>query len=364
MRSTVSVVYCDNYDPQNVYEAVSRALNALGGVGNFVSQGEKILVKPNFLTPASPDKPITTHPSVINAVTRILAEGGYSFKCGDSPGFGSCETAFEKLGLDKACIAPMDRAVRKNGFLLASDAAEVDAIIGVCKMKTHMLEKVTGAVKNMYGLIYGKNKALGHVSYPNAVNFARMLARLHKATPQRLHIMDGIVAMEGNGPASGTPVAMNVILASADPVALDAVFCRLIALDPRLVPTNTCGARGGIGTYREEEIDILFEGEPTGAEELFARFGKADFDVRREKEAPTMLGMMSRVTGRLGNRPRIDPAKCLKCGVCVEHCPVEGHAVRFANGRDQVPVYDYKKCIRCYCCQEICPGHAIYSGRK
>lgn len=364
MKSTVSVVWCDSYDEQNVYEAVRRAVDALGGIGEYVSAGERVLVKPNFLCAATAEKNVTTHPAVIKAVTRLLAEGGFNFKCGDSPGYGSCEAAFEKLGLDKSCIAPMNRGVTRDRFVFAADVLDADAIIGVSKMKTHMLEKITGAVKNMYGLIYGKNKALGHVSYPNAVSFAKMLTRLHKATPQRLHIMDGIIAMEGNGPASGTPVKMNLVLASADPVALDTVFCHLVYLNPLFVPTNTCGYRGGIGTYRDEDIGILFEGEPITAEELTKRYGKPDFDVRREKEAPTLLGMMSRITGKIGNRPHIDASKCLKCGVCVEHCPVEGHAVNFVKGRDHVPQYDYKKCIRCYCCQEICPGHAIYSGKK
>ena len=62
---------------------------------------------------------------------------------------------------------------------------------------------------------------------------------------------------------------------------------------------------------------------------------------------------------RLARRPVIDTSKCVKCGICVNHCPVPGKAVEFKNGKDNPPVYDYKKCIRCYCCQEMCPKHAI-----
>lgn len=364
MTSTVSLSFCDSYDEEKVYEAVKNAVDCLGGLDKFVSKDERILLKPNFLYPASVDKCITTNPSVIRAAIRLLSEGGYDFMCGDSPANGTCDSAFEKLGLDKSHIAHMDHGVQKGEFIFASDVVEADAIIGLCKMKTHALERITGAVKNMYGLIYSRNKAKGHVSHPSASSFAKMLVAIHKATPQRLHIMDGIVAMEGNGPASGTPVNMNLILASPDPVALDTVFCYLINLDPKLVPTNSCGYVDGLGTYREDEIEILLNGEKITAGELARRYGKADFDVQRETDRRSVLSIWSNITGRFGNRPRIDESKCVKCGVCVEHCPVEGHALSFKKGKAHPPVYDYTKCIRCYCCQELCPSHAIYAGRK
>jgi len=364
MNSKVSLVFCDSYDETKVYDAVKSAIEYLGGIESFVSKDEKILVKPNFLYASTPDKCITTHPSVIKAVNRILTDAGYSFKCGDSPANGTCEAAFEKLGLDKSCIATMDAGVQKDQFFFASDVLEADAIIGVCKMKTHALERITGAVKNMYGLICGGKKALGHVSYPSASSFAKMLVDIHKATPQRLHIMDAVVAMEGNGPASGTPVQMNMIIASSDPVALDTVFCYLINLDPALVPTNSYGYVEGLGTYKENEIEILLDGKPISAGELASKYGKADFDVQRETDKLSVLSLWSHITGSFGKRPRIDADKCVKCGVCVDHCPVEGRAVVFKNGRDNPPKYDYTKCIRCYCCQEICPAHAIYTGKK
>lgn len=364
MKSKVSIVYCDSYDEEKVYDAVKKAIAFLGGLEQFIAKDEKILVKPNFLYPAPPEKCITTHPSVIKAVIRLLNEGEYTFKCGDSPANGTCDSAFEKLGLDKSCIAPMNQGKQSGSYYFSTDVLEADAIIGVCKMKTHALERITGAVKNMYGLICGKSKALGHVSSPSAVSFAKMLTGIHKATPQRLHIMDAVMAMEGNGPASGTPVPMNLILVSADPVALDTAFCYLIHLNPRLVPTNTCGYTEGLGTYKEDEIELLLDGMVVSAKELSDRYGKADFEVQRGKESFSFLNVLSRFSGKFGDRPLIDRTKCVKCGVCVEHCPVEGHAIRFSKGREHIPQYDYSKCIRCYCCQEICPSHAIYTGKR
>lgn len=373
----VSIVICESYEKESVFQAVRAAVDALGGIEMFVKSGEKILVKPNFLYPSEAEKAVTTHPAVITAVLRLLREAGMgSVKVGDSPGGGSCRAAFEKLAYTEqdlygAQIADMDKEVltpTPNGrvakeMYFTAEVTEADAIIGVCKMKTHALERITGAIKNMYGLICGFRKAAGHVKYPSAAEFAKMLVDIHTATPQRLHIMDGIVAMEGNGPASGTPVQMNMILASPDPVALDTVFCRLVHLKPGEVPTNVMGSVAGLGTMNEREIEILLnEGsgpEACSMDALVERYGKPDFDVMRGNgKSRTVLGFLSGLA-RGGRKPVIDAQKCVKCGVCVEHCPVEGKGVSFKNGENEPPVYDYKKCIRCYCCQELCPQHAI-----
>ena len=133
------------------------------------------------------------------------------------------------------------------------------------------------------------------------------------------------------------------------------------------VPTNSQGYRMGIGTDREDEIDIVLCDEkgsrPITKEELFEKYGNGAFDVGREKPKKTFLMKYSGFMTKIARRPVIDKDKCVKCGVCVEHCPVPGKAVSFKNGKDKPPVYDYKKCIRCYCCQEMCPRHAIKAKR-
>ncbi|MBR4816552.1 MAG: 4Fe-4S binding protein, partial [Lachnospiraceae bacterium] len=156
---------------------------------------------------------------------------------------------------------------------------------------------------------------------------------------------------------------MNVILISEDPVALDTVYCYLVNLDPEVVPTNSQGCHMGIGTDKEEEIDIVLcdqnEAKTITKKELFDKYGNGTFDVGREKPKKTFLMKYSGFMTKLARRPVIDEDECVKCGVCVDHCPVPGKAVDFKNGKQQPPVYDYKKCIRCYCCQEMCPRHAI-----
>ncbi len=376
-KSKVVVVPCSSYDEEKVYNAIEIGLAALGGIGKFCSVSEKILVKPNFLYAANAEKSVTTHPSVINAFLKFLQDKGYvRVMIGDSPARDSCEKVLRTLGVNPelygAQVAhmykeervefPEGKAARR--FYFAKDVIEAEAIVGLCKMKTHALERITGAVKNMYGLICGRRKAAGHVLYPDAMRFAKMLADIHSCVKPRLHIMDGIIAMEGNGPSSGDSIYMGVMLFSADPVALDSVFCRLIKLNPILVPTNTKGAAAGIGHFKADEIEIVLADEasaptPISSAELFKKFGKADFKVQREADKFSILSLWSRVNAPRRRKPVIDEKKCICCGVCVEHCPVEGKAVSFECGKNHVPVFDYDKCIRCYCCQELCPKHAI-----
>lgn len=213
----VVLVPCSNYESEQVYQCLGAGIQQLGGMEKLIDKKEKILVKPNFLSAALPEKAVTTHPAVLEGLFRILCEEGYlQVQYGDSPGHGSCQAAAGKIDLESVAEkygirrANMEEEVftsfpegrTAKEFYFAKGVTEADTIINVCKMKTHALERVTGAVKNVYGFICGARKAAGHVKYPNASVFARMLADIHRCTDIRLHIMDGITAMEGNGPGS------------------------------------------------------------------------------------------------------------------------------------------------------------------
>lgn len=383
-ESEVAVVYCPDYDEQRVYEALKAGIDALGGIQRFVPLNDSILVKPNFLSASEPEKAVITHPSVIKAMLRILSENGYkNVCCGDSPGHGSPEAAAEKINLDivyaKYGVESADMSTEVSfsfeegmtakHFWFTKAAAECDAVINLCKMKTHALERITGCVKNVYGLICGYRKAQGHVQYPNDSIFARMLCDIHRARNICLNVMDGITAMEGNGPGSGTPADMNVLIVSDDPVAADSVFCRLVNLDPQTVPTNVQGKAMGTGVYDYDDIKIIEvrdgKAQVTDPDTLFEKYGKSDFDVDRTGSKKTFLSRFSDVATRFSRKPYIDRDKCIGCGICENHCPVAGKAVFLKNGKGNPPVYDYRKCIRCYCCQEMCPENAIkVKGRK
>ena len=419
-KSKVIVLSCDSYEEERIYTLLKRGLKELGGIGALINKEEKILLKPNLLKKAEVEKAVITHPVVVGAFARILREAGYeNIVLADSCGHGTTKQVIQGTGMDtyleKYQIPAIDYTkgvhvenpdgIQAREFILPKELLEADCVISLSKMKTHALERITGAVKNSYGFIYGKNKAIGHTKYPSADSFARMLIDLNQYVKPRLYIMDGITAMEGNGPGSGDPTAMNVILMSTDPVAMDSVFARLVYLKPEMVPTNYHGEKMGLGNCKEENIEVVVvkensqisverddgneaqknnkitvakkqcENADISADEnqsdiniscniipmeaLIEQYGNPHFNVDRTKVRSNIWTKLAKALNIFQKKPYIEPDKCVRCGICVNSCPVPGKAVDFRNGKNHPPVYDYKKCIRCFCCQEMCPKKAI-----
>jgi ferredoxin len=160
---------------------------------------------------------------------------------------------------------------------------------------------------------------------------------------------------------------MYAILASTDPVALDAVFCRLIYLDPQLVATNTACMEAGVGTWDEEHISVLLGGVPMQREgtvitedELEIKYAQKDFNVQRGVDFRGELRMMRFFRGFIEKKPVVIASKCVGCGICEQTCPLEDKAITvLQSGNARIAAYDYTKCIKCYCCQEMCPKQAI-----
>jgi len=367
MKSKVALVQCGSYEPDEVRQAVSKGLELIGGAGAFVKPGEKILLKVNLLVGDFPEKCVNTHPNVFRAVAELFADEGAILQYGDSPGHGTPLAAAKKSGIAEAAKElNIELADFKDGrevffeegnqnkkFFIANGILDSDGVISLPKMKTHGLERFTGAVKNQFGCVVGIRKGEFHVKLPDATDFAKMLVDLNSFVKPRLYIMDGIVAMEGNGPRGGTPRPMNVLLFSTDPIALDATASRLINLNPLFVPTTLVGAETGAGNYKEEDIEIVGD--------VLKNFICMDFNLERSPVKTVKKGkMMQFLNDRLVPKPFILIEKCTQCGTCVNSCPVEGKAVNWADGdKTKAPVYDYSKCIKCYCCQEMCPESAI-----
>ena len=378
-KSKVVVLPCETYNEERIYTLMKNGLSQMGGLEALINKEEKILLKPNLLKKAEVEKAVITHPVVVGAFARILREKGYeNIVLADSCGHGTTKQVIQGTGMDtyleKYQIPAIDYTkgvrvenpdgVQAKEFILPKELLEAECVISLSKMKTHALERITGAVKNSYGFVYGKNKAIGHTKYPSADSFARMLIDLNQYVKPRLYIMDGITAMEGNGPGSGDPVATNLILMSTDPVALDSVFARLVYLKPEMVPTNYHGEKMGLGNCREENIEVVVVGEDVvcnviSMEALIEKYGNPNFNVDRTKVRNNVWTKLAKALNIFQKKPYIEPDKCIRCGICVNSCPVPGKAVDFRNGKNNPPVYDYKKCIRCFCCQEMCPKKAI-----
>ena len=374
MKSKVVLLPCREYDEEKIYMLLKQGLDFLGGVETLIPKDAKILLKPNLLKKAEVEKAVITHPVVVGAFARILRESGYeNIVLADSCGHGTTQAVILGTGMDtyleKYHIPAVDysegvktdypQGVQAKEFILPKELLEQDCVISLSKMKTHALERITGAVKNSYGFVYGFHKAKGHTQYPSADSFARMLIDLNKCVATKLYVMDGIVAMEGNGPGSGDPVSMNVLLMSTDPVALDSVFSRLVYLKPEMVPTNYHGEKMGLGTWKEEEITLLTPDGEISMAEAVKKYGNPDFNVDRTEVRNNIWTRMAGALNIFQKKPYIEADKCVRCGICVQSCPVPGKAVDFRKGKDKPPVYDYKKCIRCFCCQEMCPKKAI-----
>jgi len=367
MRSKVALVYCSSYELSEVRQAVLKGMGLIGGARAFVRSGERIVLKVNLLAGDVPEKSVTTHPSVFRCVAELLAAEGAMIQYGDSPGFGAPHAAAKKAGI--AGVAKemnieladfkegrdvfYEKGVQNKKFYVARGILESDGVVSLPKLKTHGLERFTGCIKNQFGCVVGIRKGEFHVKLPDATDFARMIVDLNNFIKPRLYVMDGIMAMEGNGPRGGTPRPMNVLLFSTDPVALDATACRLINLNPLFVPAIICGSETGAGTFLEEEIEI--------AGDDYKSLICSDFIVDRTPVKAKRKNQTARfMKNRLVPKPVIIPGKCTRCGTCVHSCPVEGKAVNWFDGdHTKVPTYDYNKCIRCYCCQEMCPEGAI-----
>jgi uncharacterized protein (DUF362 family)/ferredoxin len=365
--SEVVVLYCGSYDFNEVFNTVKKGIDLLGGAEKFVKKGEKILLKPNLLIGDPPEKCVTTHPSVFKAAAQIFKSAGAEMYYGDSPSFGSMLAAAKKAGIaDAAEEEGIIQADFKNGvdifyekgvqnkkFVIAKGVLDSDGIISLPKLKTHGFERYTGCVKNQFGCIPGLLKGEYHVKLPDANNFAKMLLDLNMFVNPRLYIMDGIMAMEGNGPRGGKPKKMNLILMSSDPIALDSVICRIIDINPEFVPTVKFGAEIGAGVYRESDIRLL--GDPV------EKFIQKDFDiVRRPLRGYKQSGILKFVNNRLVPKPYIQDELCVKCGVCINVCPASPKALKWPKAdKSEAPVYNYDNCIRCYCCQELCPESAV-----
>ena len=374
VKSKVVLLPCREYDEEKIHMLLKQGLDFLGGVETLIPKDAKILLKPNLLKKAEVEKAVITHPVVVGAFAGILRESGYeNIVLADSCGHGTTQAVIRGTGMDtyleKYHIPAVDysegvktaypQGVQAKEFILPKELLEQDCVISLSKMKTHALERITGAVKNSYGFVYGFHKAKGHTQYPSADSFARMLIDLNKCVAPKLYVMDGIVAMEGNGPGSGDPVPMNVLLMSTDPVALDSVFSRLVYLKPEMVPTNYHGEKMGLGTWKEEEITLLTPDGEISMAEAVKKYGNPDFNVDRTEVRNNIWTRMAGVLNIFQKKPYIEADKCVRCGICVQSCPVPGKAVDFRKGKDKPPVYDYKKCIRCFCCQEMCPKKAI-----
>ena len=367
----VSIVRCTDYQPQRVRQALLQALEPVGGL-DWVRAGMTVALKANLVAAQKKETAATTHPTVLAELTRLLRERGVQVIVGDSPGGLYNEAAlrrvYEATGMrevqqagatlnddfsEKDAVFPQAHAARS--FTYTAWLEKADAIIDVCKVKSHGMMGLSVAAKNMFGVIPGTKKPEYHFRFPNMADFSNMIVDLDEYFAPVLCIADAVIGMEGNGPTQGTPRAMGALLAARSPHALDLVCAKMLGMQPAEVPTLTAAqARGLI----PQDIDGLRVAGNVDAfhvehfEKVAARSDLTFQNLAGNGALGRLFGAVARQA--LSSRPQVKKKLCVGCEKCRQICPAKAIEMH-----DRLPCIDRKRCIHCFCCQEFCPKGAM-----
>lgn len=362
----VSLQKCDRYDEELLRESITALLQPLGGMGRFVKPGQTVLLKPNLLAGKPPEAAVTTHPVLIKVVIELVQQAGGKALVGDSPGLGAFERVAEKTGISRVVEATGGQlvpfsAVRRVGLTgtfrqleLATAYLDADVVINLPKLKTHEMMTLTCGVKNLYGTVVGAAKAGLHLTAGHSKElFAGLLLEIAQARPVALTIVDAIVAMEGDGPNSGTPRQLGLLIAGENMVAVDTVAGRLAGIPPQLLPVELEARRRGLSGTELDQISVVGDLASLAANPPFTL--PQGLDVQ--------FGLPGFLKGLLRNQlapvPAANKEQCTLCGVCRDACPPE--AITITKNALKV---DSGRCIRCWCCRELCPQHAMEVQRS
>jgi uncharacterized protein (DUF362 family)/Pyruvate/2-oxoacid:ferredoxin oxidoreductase delta subunit len=357
--TTVSLARCRDY--ADVSDALEQCLAELGGMGAYVSAGQRVLLKVNLVSTCAAARAGTTHPALVAAVIEAVRHAGGRPAVGDSPPAGSVASVAGRAGLSSLCarhgvplvdldeprvvMHPAGRLVK--AFRVSGRLADFDVIINLPKLKTHVLVGMTCAVKNLFGCVPGKLKTAHHLMQQDVDAFSEMLLDLHDVIAPGLNVVDAVVGMEGPGPGKGNPRTFGWLVAGPSAVAVDAVCARLLGFAESEVPTVRLALQRGVAGATLDDIRV----RGLRLDEL------AISDLARPRRSFTRWiprFIMHWGKAALTLRPKLATAHCTGCGECVAHCAPQ--AIRLAGHRVH---FDTRRCIRCHGCAALCPTRAI-----
>ncbi len=370
MSARVSLIPVSEYSPQALSRGLSEALAPFGGISAIVKPGDRVLLKVNLLAPARPEEAVTTHPEVVRAMIRLLKDASASrILVGDGPGVGSTAENMRICGIQAVCdeegaqtavfqettvYENLENAIGKH-LELTTHLRDVDVVISLPKLKTHVQMGYTGALKNQYGLIPGSQKGVYHFRLQDRDLLADLMIDINRTAGVKLAVMDAIVGMEGPGPHGGSPRKIGALVVSTDLSALDVVCCHLIGLSPESYPLLRAAKRGNFGTTELSEIEVC----GGKIEDLrVSDYKLVNAPINIMKILPLPQCVLRWLRRQVAPTPWIDRSKCVKCMKCHNGCPVKPEAA-INPKRENGPCVDGMTCIRCYCCHEFCPVDAI-----
>lgn len=342
------------------YETVREAVDRVFELFPLKLKGKKVLIKPNVLRASKAEEGIVTHPAVLRAVVeKVETMGPESIVVGDNPGmmsYGANEESFRQTGLLEAAkgyyqnIGTDSRQVAFNpAFMptvsISRAVLEADIIISLPKFKTHGLTVITGAIKNSFGFLPGAQKAKLHKAAGGPESFHDLIVDCFRLRVPDLIIVDTVVGMEGNGPASPDLRDIGLILASDNAVALDAVIAQMMGLAPDRLRFLRRAKELGLGAYDPDSIEVIGELKQLSGFKVPPLGGEA---VLHSEAVQTILYSKTLL------RPEADPELCTGCATCVDQCPASALSMQ-----GDLPQVEADACITCFCCQEICPEKAI-----
>jgi len=375
--SRVSIVKCESYDKKKLRDAISTCVDYLGGFKKFINSKSKVVIKPNLLLPASPEEAITTNPLFIEAVVENIADitgNSKNILIADSFGPG---TPYNRTGMEKIYRAAgiLDIAKRtgcrlnystayeclsnKEGRILKrieiiKPIVEADVIVNLPKFKTHNLTVITGAIKNMFGVIPGFTKVGYHLRFDDFESFSRMLLDVVSFIKPALNIMDGILGIEGEGPGRrGTRRRVGLVLASDDAISMDIIMSKIMNIGKGLNPFLEVLKKWKVESYEDSNIEVL--GEKLSDVMIYGFKLPKNIGKKRLIENNFInTYILPLVRSSLNPYVYIDYNKCNLCMTCQKICP--RNSISISNGKIK---FNHKTCIRCFCCSEMCPEGAV-----
>lgn len=368
----VIIKQAESYDDQTVYMAVKEIM-LQQRINSIINSDTTILVKPNMLARRTPEKAVTTHPTVLDAVITVLKEFGAkseNITVADSSGgpgnqavlqanYGTC--GFSLIAQNhnvNLCTKLKSRSVKTSGtavkeFEIINPALDCDIVINLPKMKTHVMTGMSGAVKNLFGVIPGMKKAEFHMRFPQKENFADMLVDLCETVKPTFTIVDGIIAMEGDGPSGGMPKNMGMLIAGSNPYYIDLAIAHMMGFEPMSLPVAAAAIKRGLCPEQLPNSCVIGD---TWLYKKYADFMlPKSYNVDFSDRVPRALRWATPTVEKiLAPKPKINRSKCVGCGKCRDICPQK--VITIVNNKAYI---DYHSCIKCFCCHEMCPAKAI-----